>query len=116
MTSNICYGGMGALKSGNHTQKEFLDIMEQRYKRACPLYIKSLTCTPCKKVIKQVNDEINKQIHYKKLNKTYKLSKKKDSAIRNLRTKCLKCKNKTRRKCKLSDYIAFSGAEEGKCK
>jgi hypothetical protein len=115
MTSTICYSGMGALESGNHTQKEFLDIMDKRYKRACPLYIKSLTCAPCKKLIKQVTDEVKKQIHYKKLNKTYKQSKKKDTAIQNLRLKCTQCKNKTRRKCKLSEYLAFSGAEEGKC-
>jgi len=106
---------MGALERGNHTQKEFLDIMEKRYKRLCPLYIKSLTCTPCKKLKKQFTDEVKKQIQYKKLNKTYKLSKKKDTTIQKLSLKCTQCKNKTRRKCKLNDYIAFSGAEVGKC-
>ena len=113
--TNICYTGTGALESGNHTQKEFLDIMEKEYKRICPVHFKSLTCTPCKKLKKQTTDEVKKQIQCKKLNKTYKISKKKLTAIRNLIPKCNQCRNKTRRKCKLSDYIEFSGAEVGKC-
>ena len=106
---------MGALETGNHTQKEFLDIMKKQFEKACPIYIKSLTCKSCIKLTKEVTNDVKKQIKYKKLNKTYKISKKKDDLIRNLRLRCSKCKKRPTRKCKLTDYIEFSGAEDGKC-
>lgn len=48
--NNICYTGIGALKkSGNHTRKQYLEVMNKNLKKDCSLYIKSLKCKSCKK-------------------------------------------------------------------
>ena len=30
----ICYTGEGALKTGNHTQKQYLEVMNKNYKKS----------------------------------------------------------------------------------
>jgi len=37
--NHICYTGIGARKSGNHTRKQFLDIMNKSTKKTCSSYI-----------------------------------------------------------------------------
>ncbi len=32
----ICYTGIGAIKTGNHTKKQFLKIMNREFKKKCP--------------------------------------------------------------------------------
>ena len=111
---NICYTGIGSL-GGNHTRKEFLDVMTKHFAQKCSQYTKSLNCKACKQVKKQTTNEVWKQIEAHKKNKTYKISKRTENSIKKLRLKCDKCRNKNTRKCKLKEYIDFSGAEVGKC-
>ena len=106
-STNICYTGIGSHENGNHTIKEFLDIMTKDFKQRCSQYTKSLKCKSCK--------EVKKQIEAHKKNKTYKISKQKHNSIDKLRLKCYKCQKKNTRKCRLKEYIDFSGAEAGKC-
>jgi hypothetical protein len=70
--NNICYTGIGSLKTGNHTQKQYLGIMNKNFKKECSIYIKSLKCKSCKKSIKMINA---------RLKKTYKMSKKEDNFL-----------------------------------
>ena len=44
------------------------------------------------------------------------MSKKTGEKLVKLMNKCTQCKNKKTKKCKLENYIEFSGAELGKCK
>jgi len=48
-TYNIYYTGIGAKKSGKHTRKQFLKIMDKRFKKDCSIYTKSMKCKSCKK-------------------------------------------------------------------
>ena len=59
---NICYTGIGSLKSGNHTKKQYLEIMDKNFKKKCSIYIKSLKCKSCKKSMEMNTKEVKKQI------------------------------------------------------
>lgn len=85
--NEICYTGVGSVKTGNHTKKQYLEVMNKNYKKKCSIYIKSLKCKSCKTM----------------MNTTEQLNK------------CKRCKNNKTKKCNLKKYILFSGAEFGKC-
>jgi len=103
--NNICYTGEGALKTGNHTQKQYLAVMNKNEKKKCAVYIKSLKCKSCKKWKKMLNE---------KLKKNTKKSKKEDNFLKQM-DKCDRCKNKKTKKCNLKNYMLYSGAEFRKC-
>lgn len=107
MNKNIHYNGIGALKSGKHTEKEFMKIMDKEFKEKCAIYKKSLKCKSCKKSIEMNNNEVKKRLK----SKTYKMSKKTEQKIVKQMTKCTRCKKKNTKKCDLQDYILYSGAE-----
>jgi hypothetical protein len=109
--NNICYTGEGAVKTGNHTQKQYLEVMNKNFKKKCSVYIKSVKCKSCKKSIKMNSKEVLKQVK----NKTYKMSKKTEEKLVKQMSKCDRCKNKKTKKCNLKNYIEYSGAEFGKC-
>lgn len=107
MNKNIYYNGIGALKSGKHTEKEFMKIMNKEFKEKCAVHKKSLKCKPCKKSVEMTNKEVKKQLK----NKTYKMSKKTEKKIVKQMDRCRRCKTKNTTKCDLEDYILYSGAE-----
>ena len=111
-TNNICYTGIASVKSGNHTQKKYLEVMNKNFKKKCSVYIKSLKCKSCKKSIEMTKNQIKAQLK----NKTYKMSNKKEKILISQVNKCKRCKNNHTKKCNLNNYILFSGAELGKCK
>ena len=115
MNNNICYTGIGSVKTGNHTKKQFLELMNRNLKKNCSVYIKSLKCKSCKKSIEMNSKEVKKQINAQLKNKTYKMSSKKEKELLNQISKCKRCKNNKTKKCNLKNYILFSGAEFGKC-
>ena len=115
MNNNICYTGIGSVKTGNHTKKQFLELMNRNLKKNCSVYIKSLKCKSCKKSIEMNSKEGKKQINAQLKNKTYKMSSKKEKELLNQISKCKRCKNNKTKKCNLKNYILFSGAEFGKC-
>lgn len=105
---NICYTGIGAKKSGQHTKKQFLSAMKSS-KRDCALFIKSLTCKACQKS-KNLTAIFTKKSNTKK-NSIDKYLK----DIQRLTEKCRKCKNKTRKQCTLENFLEYSGAFHGNC-
>ena len=113
--NNICYTGEGALKSGNHTQKQYLAVMDKNEKKRCAVHFKSLKCKSCKKSREMNTKEIKKQLKAQLKKKTYKLSKKTEEKIVKQMSKCDRCKNNKTKKCNLKNYIEYSGAEFGKC-
>ena len=114
-TNNICYTGIGSLKTGNHTKNQYLEVMNKNYKKMCSVYIKSVKCKSCKKSIEINSKEVKKQIKAQLQNKTYKMSNKTEENLLKQMNKCERCKNNKTRKCNLKKYILFSGAEFGKC-
>jgi ATP-dependent Lon protease len=114
-TNTICYTGIGAKEDGDHTQEEYMSVMNKHFKKKCAVYMKSLKCKSCKKSIKMNSKEVKKQIQAQLKNKTYKMSKQTEKQLVKQMTKCKRCKNKNTKKCALKNYIEFSGAEWGKC-
>jgi len=41
-TNNICYTGIGSVKTGNYTKKQYLEVMNKNFKNKCSVYMKSL--------------------------------------------------------------------------
>ena len=115
-TNNICYTGIGSVKTGNHTKSQYLEVMNKKFKKKCSVYIKSLKCKSCKKSIEMNNKKLKNQIKAQLKNKTYKMSNKKERKLLTQISKCKRCKNNNTKKCNLNNYILFSGAELGKCK
>jgi hypothetical protein len=113
--NNICYTGIGSLKTGNHTKKQYLEVMNKNYRKKCSVYIKSLKCKSCKKNIEMNSKEFKKQINAQLKNKTYKMSNKKETNLLKQISKCKRCKNNNTKKCNFKNYIMYSGAELGKC-
>ena len=113
--NTICYTGVGALKSGNHTKKQYLKIMNKIFREECSQYIKSLKCKSCKKKKQLWNRELKKYSNAQSKNKTYKIPKKTEQEIQKQDKLCDKCKNKNNEKCNVNNYILFSGAKIGKC-
>jgi predicted solute-binding protein len=110
-TNNICYTGIGSVKTGNYTKSQYLKVMNKKFKKECSVYIKSLKCKSCKKSIEMTKKQIKAYLK----NKTYKMSNKKKKILLTQITKCKRCKNNNTKKCNLNNYILFSGAELGKC-
>ena len=100
----IHYSGMGTKKSGNHTEKEFLKIMDTEFKKDCAEHKKSLKCPSCKKNKAMVNTLLK--------SKPQTFSKKKQSFMLKQMKQCTKCKTRKTKKCSLDDYIVFSGANK----
>ena len=109
----LCYTGIGAKKSGIHSEKEFMKIMNKKFGKECGMYLNSLKCKSCIKSKKINMDMLNKSID-RELNKNYKMFKKNERNEKNLSKMmklCEKCKEKNIKKCSLEEYINFSGAE-----
>jgi hypothetical protein len=113
MVEYIYYTGIGSKKSGKHTVKEFLSIMNKKFNIKCSDYLSDLD-TPCREY-----NELRKKapIAYfdsKQSKLTFKFSsnnKSDNKKLKNLSKKCTKYKKTMKtRKCKLKDYIKFSGA------
>lgn len=120
--SKILYTGLGAKKSGYHTEKEFLDIMNRIFREACIDYHNSKKCKECREYKKQTQKMFRALFkNTKKSNnsKTIKNNRKKfDDVTRKLKkfkNKCTKCQRKLNRgECNLKEYIEYSGAEIAK--
>jgi len=110
MPDHFCYTGIGALKKGTHTRKQFLKVMNKNFNRRCPEYIKSLRCKPCKQMTRLWKTINRKSIKNPEYTLPPQLEKKSDKLFE----ECKRCK-KTSKKCNLKQYIQFSGAESGKC-
>ena len=87
MVRSIYYTGIGAKKSGKHSVKEFLDIMNKTFKIQCSEFMAESEYKPCSES--------------KRFGKTYK----------KLLKKCNRYKKTSKRKCDVEEYISFSGAE-----
>ena len=107
---NICYTGLGASKDGNHTKKEFLDIMKTHFKTYCPKYIKGLTCPSCTEMMKHVNTSLK--------NKNYTYTEEEKKQYRRIGNECVRCRNKYSKPCTFKQYRRYlkSSTRLGKCK
>jgi len=111
MVQYIYYTGIGAKKSGKHTVKEFLDIMEKNYAIQCSEILPDLYYKPCKEY-KQMSKNAVAYYDTKKNKLSFKVNKN-NKTYKNLSKQCMKYKKNTKkRRCNLNEYIKFSGAEK----
>ena len=109
MKNRICYTGIGARKTGEHTIAQYLAVMDKTSGVDCPAYYESFRCKPCKtkkKMSKKLIQKFSK-------NPSYKISKKYNDRLNLIHKKCDTCKFKNTRKCTLKKYIRYSGALPG---
>jgi len=111
---SVCYDGIGALESGNHTTQEFLKVMDKTSGKDCPRYLKSLKCKSCKKYRKTFKKETKEIRLAEKNGVPFTMSKKLKEEQIKLERICNKCR-KTTRKCNLKMYLTYSGAHKGNC-
>ena len=111
----ICYTGRGSVKTGNHTQQQFLEVMNKNSKKECSVYMKSLKCKSCKNSGDIIDKHI-KRVHAPQIkNKTYKMTNKTEQKLKKQLSKCKRCKTSKTKKCTVKHYLLFSGASLGKC-
>ena len=100
MVEYIYYTGIGAKKSGKHTIKEFLDIMNKTFDIECSDYMTQLEYKPF-----GTSAKMQSTIFLSK-------SKKNQKRYKKLVNKCQTYKKTKTRKCNLDEYITFSGAKK----
>ena len=113
MVEFIYYNGFGANKSGKHTVKEFLEIMNTKFGINCSdSLLAHLDYKPCAEYVK-LNHEF---AECNMLNVDRKIKKpcNKSKNYEKLGNQCTKYRQtKRRRKCSLDEYIKFSDAKRG---
>jgi hypothetical protein len=116
--TTTCYTGTGARKNGNHSEKQFLKVMDKHFKYNCSKFIveKSGKVVPMCRPCKTYKTKLKKYIKNKIKNKSLKLSDQEAGVFKKLLTDCSKCKKPDLKSCNLDEYLEFSGAEKGECK
>ena len=118
-TDTICYDGPEARKDGNHTRKQFMNIMEKYSKRDCLNFMKDLKCKTCKRKEMTAKEKKKQLLAIRQAIKNkipYKLTAKQEKDYLKRMEKCNRCKKKmTMRRCNFDNYILYSGASSGKC-
>jgi len=106
MAEYIYYTGIGSKKTGKHSVKEFLDIMNKNFNIECTEFLPELDYKPCREYA-----EMNSMPIFDK--NTNKLKTNTSKKYKKLFKQCVKYKKNTKkRKCNLEEYISFSGAEK----
>lgn len=116
MVKPIYYTGIGSKKSGNHSVKEFLDIMNKNFNIKCSEFLPDLDYKPCREY-KEMNSQTMRYNLFHRIplfnKKTKKLKTNTSKKYKKLFKQCTKYKKNTKkRKCNLEEYISFSGAEK----
>lgn len=109
-TKTICYTGIGAKPTGNHSESEFMNIMNREYRKECAEYMQSPKCNACRRLTRRAVSQNRKTLKSILIGK--KVKKTPMDSIEIIR--CKKCKM-LGKKCNLSEYMDFSGAEKGPC-
>lgn len=118
--AKFCYTGIGAKKNPNHTQKQFMRVMNKTFSKQCREHKKSLRCKSCKKYRKFTTELSRKSLEAMKKDKThpFQYSEEDEKQTKKMMEKCNKCKsNRTRRSknCNIKDYVEYAGPDIGEC-
>jgi hypothetical protein len=111
MVEYIYYTGFGAKKSGKHTVKEFLQIMNDNFGIECSESLPNSN-SPCIDAKKMVRKEMKYNMKHNKPLFEFNRTKKNEKKYKKLINKCVKYRKTAKnKKCNLDEYIKFSGAE-----
>jgi hypothetical protein len=96
----IYYTGIGSKKSGKHTVKEFLKIMNKHFNIQCSNFLPELNYEPCHKYKEIRKKEINESIKLGKSMFDIKRSNKNEKKYQKLVKECVDYKKTVKkRKC-----------------
>ena len=115
MPKYIYYTGIGAKKSGKHTVKEFVKLMNTpENKEDCSRYLLSLGYKPCIESRKLFKELYGPQSNLKGKARRERLQRKADALTKKCVLKLLNKKTLKNRKykCDLAKFITYTGAEE----
>lgn len=98
--NKVFYTGIHAKKSGKHSIKEFMKIMEKD-KKGCSKFAARKTCRSCVKATRILRSN--------KKNQT--ISKKNAKKLDKYLEACEKCTAKSKKRCTLHEHLEYSGAE-----
>ena len=111
-SKSICYTGVNSNKLGQYDEKDFLKLMNDKFKNSCGRSLNEKNCKPC-----QNHKEMSKK--FKEMMKNPLINDDEiDMHEYNMdfeSIKCEMCKNKNIKSCNLKDYINYSGATYGRC-
>lgn len=112
MVQYIHYTGIGAKKSGKHTEEEFLALMKKINANAkktltnCASYQADKKYRPCL-TYKQLEKK-----HFKKIMRGKSFPKKNEQRTRRLKQVCNSYKRTAKQKCTLDQFVQFVGAQK----
>jgi len=123
-TQRVYYDGERG--RGNHTRKQFMQIMNKHFQKECSKYIRSLRCYSCRKLMSHSTNAALKSVKYhikyrkkhkkrwtKKVRERYfkrLYSKQFMKKYKSLDEKCERCKTRLNERCNFAEYLRFSGA------
>jgi hypothetical protein len=111
MLGYIYYTGIGAKKSGKHTKQEFLNIMNKtRLNESCPSWLGKKNYKPCSIYESMDSKMMQYAIKHDKPYGYNNRSCKSHNKYKREMNKCIKYLKNNKNKCKLDDYIDYSGA------
>ena len=107
MVEYIYYDGIGAKKSGKHSVKEFLKIMNKHFNIQCSEFLHDFDYKPCSEY-KEMN------IKARDNNKPrFTFPHQQTIFYKSLLNKCNQYKKTAKKRiCNLDEYMKFSGAEK----
>jgi hypothetical protein len=111
MTEYIYYKGLGANKTGKHTVKEFLEIMNKKFGISCSSTLLTQSdYKPCSEYIKMNRDFA--ECNFRNLDTKTKKPCNKSKKYKKVADQCEKYRqSQKRRKCTLDEYIKYSDAK-----
>ncbi len=110
MVKSIYYTGMGAKKSGKHTEKEFLDVMKP-FDYECSEALVEREYKPCSESKAMNRKRFQYYMKHKKATYNTSMSKRNQTKYKKLVKQCSKHKKTVkRRKCTVDEFVTFSGA------
>ena len=109
MPQHIYYDGLGAKKSGKHTPKEFIRVMDRHFKDQCSS--SHIYDASCSKMMKMQLDFTDARFK----NPKYKLSAGLQAKYGEVSAKCMEVRKTTKpRKCDVKAYVEYSGAVDSR--
>lgn len=114
MTEYIYYKGIGANKTGKHTVKEFLEIMNKKFGISCSsTLLTQMDYKPCSEYVKLNREFV--ECNISNLDKKTKKPCNKSKKYIKVAGQCEKYRQtQKRRKCNLDEYIKFSDSKRVK--
>ena len=111
MSRYILYDGIGAKKSGKHTEQEFLNMIHKtRMDETCPSWLGKKNYKPCSTYESMDSNMVKYAIKHNKPYGYNNRSCKSHNKYKRTMNKCIKYLKNNKHKCNVDDYVKYTGA------